>query len=104
MEGWILANSLPTGSNENKTIFESIDWNSQLGQYHFGVSDDNKVQFYVFNNANTYIKGTTTLTPRRWYHLAVSRDSSSNIRLFVNGVLENTTTVSYTHLTLPTSH
>ena len=95
MEGWILANSLPTGSNENKTIFESIDWNSQLGQYHFGVSDDNKVQFYVFNNANTYIKGTTTLTPRRWYHLAVSRDSSSNIRVFVNGVLENTVNNNY---------
>ena len=98
MEGWILANSLPTGSNdydENKTIFESIDWNAQLGQYQFGISNDNKAQFYVYNNANTYIKGTTTLTPRRWYHLAVSRDSSSNIRIFVNGVLENTTNNNY---------
>ena len=92
MEGWILANSLPS---TNKTIFESIDWGAQLGQYQFGVSTDNKVQFYVYNNANTYIKGTTTLTPRRWYHLAVSRDSSSNIRLFVNGVLENTTNNNY---------
>ena len=91
MEGWILANSLPTGSSENKTIFESIDWNAQLGQYQFGISTDNLVQFYVYNNANTYIKGTTTLTPRRWYHLAVSRDSNNDIRLFVNGVLENTT-------------
>ena len=92
------ANSLPTGSNdydENKTIFESIDWNAQLGQYQFGISNDNKADFYVYNNANTYIKGTTTLTPRRWYHLAVSRDSSSNIRIFVNGVLENTTNNNY---------
>ena len=98
MEGWIYANSLPTGSDdysEVKTIFESIDWNSQLGQYQFGISNDNRVQFYVYNNANTYIKGTTTLGIRRWYHLAVSRDSSNDIRLFVNGILETTSNNSY---------
>ena len=44
MEAWVHANSLPTGGdvyNSLDSIFESIDWNSQNGQYSFGISHEN---------------------------------------------------------------
>ena len=94
MEAWVYANSLPTDSgsvyNALDAIFESIDWNSQDGQYSFGISHENKPYFYIFDQSNTFYYGTTVLSTQQWYHLAVSRDGSGNIRLFVNGALEST--------------
>ena len=40
-KAWVYADSLTTDSssyNALDSIFESIDWNSQLGQYSFGIS------------------------------------------------------------------
>ena len=98
MEAWVYANSLTTDSSVYDaldSIFESIDWNSQLGQYSFGISHENKVYFYIFDSSNTFYYGTTVLSTQQWYHLAVSRDGSGNIRLFVDGALESTNSNSY---------
>ena len=98
MEAWVYANSLTTDSssyNALDSIFESIDWNSQLGQYSFGISHENKPYFYIFDGGNRFYYGTTVLSTQQWYHLAVSRDGSGNIRLFVNGELESTNSNSY---------
>ena len=98
IEAWVYANSLPTGNDiysQLDSIFESIDWGSQLGQYSFGISNENKVYFYIFDNNNTFYYGTTVLATQQWYHLAVSRDGSGNIRLFVDGALESTNSNSY---------
>ena len=98
MEAWVYANSLTTDSSEYSaldSIFESIDWNSQDGQYSFGISHENKPYFYIFDQSNTFYYGTTVLSTQQWYHLAVSRDGSGNIRLFVNGALESTNSNSY---------
>ena len=98
MEAWVYADSLTTNSysfNALDSIFESIDWNSQLGQYSFGISHENKLYFYIFDGSNTFYYGTTVLSTQQWYHLAVSRDSSGNIRLFVNGGLESTNNKNY---------
>ena len=98
MEAWVYADSLTTDSymfNALDSIFESIDWNSQNGQYSFGISHENKLYFYIFDGSNTFYYGTTVLSTQQWYHLAVSRDGSGNIRLFVNGELESTNSNSY---------
>ena len=39
---------------------------------------------------------TTTLSLNQWYHVAVSRDSSNNLRMFLNGKLLKTATYSST--------
>ena len=98
MEAWVYANSLTTGNDiysQLDSIFESIDWGSQLGQYSFGISNENKVYFYIFDSNNTFYYGTTVLSTQQWYHLAVSRDGSGNIRLFVDGALEESQSNSY---------
>jgi hypothetical protein len=38
-----------------------------------------------FSNTLTAISGSTSITSGSWYHLAVTRDTSGTIRLFVNG-------------------
>ena len=88
MEAWVYANSLTTGNDvyqDLDCIFESIDWNSQDGQYSFGISHENKPYFYIFDQNNTFYYGNTVLSTHTWYHLLVSRDSSGGIRFFVNG-------------------
>ena len=78
-----------------KTIAESINWNAEIGQYHFGVSANNKFQFYIFDYPssyeNRYYQGDTTIQTGQWYHFMVNRDSSNNIRLYVNGTRQTVT-------------
>jgi len=99
MEAWVYANSLTTDSgnvyNALDSIFESIDWNSQNGQYSFGISHENKPYFYIFDSNNTFVYGNTVLSTNKWYHLLVSRDGSGGIRLFVNGNFDGSTTNTY---------
>ena len=98
MEAWVHAHSLPTDGNQYNaldSIFESIDWNSQNGQYSFGISHENKPYFYIFDGSNTFVYGNTVLSPHKWYHLLVSRDGSGGIRLFVNGSFNGSTSNNY---------
>tara|TARA_B100000003_G_scaffold7272_1_gene6462 strand:+ start:367 stop:3213 length:2847 start_codon:yes stop_codon:yes gene_type:complete len=107
LEAWayfdfLAYDSSPTGSGVDsngrtkiKTIAESINWNAEIGQYHFGVSANNKFQFYIFDYPssyeNRYYQGNTTIQTGQWYHFMVNRDSSNDIRLYVNGTRQTVT-------------
>ena len=84
-----------SGRSQTKTMAESINWNAEVGQYHFGVSSNNKLQFYIFDYPSSYENkfyiGNTTITTGQWYHFMVNRDSSNNIRLYVNGTRQTVT-------------
>ena len=98
MEAWVYANSLSNGNDiyqDLDCIFESIDWNSQNGQYSFGINHENKPYFYIFDGNNTFIYGNTVLSTHTWYHLLVSRDSAGGIRLFVNGSFDGSGSNTY---------
>ena len=54
---------------------------------------DNKVKFRVNDGSVKNVIGTTALSDGTWYHIAGVYDKSAGeIRLYVNGTLENTTT------------
>ena len=58
------------------------------GSYQFEAGNGgNLVQWE--DNSGTVVSSTTTLNLNQWYHVAVSRDSSNNIRLYVNGTKED---------------
>ena len=62
----------------------------------------NIVHFGYYTAYSTYPISMTVsaaLDPNNWYHVAVSRDSSSNIRIFVNGNQVGSTLVNSTSIT-----
>ncbi|MDD5416249.1 MAG: MerR family DNA-binding transcriptional regulator [Candidatus Daviesbacteria bacterium] len=64
------------------------------GTYHFGTTS-NKFSIYLYNTTPTQgsVTGTTTVTNGVWYHVVTTYDGSK-IRIYVNGVEENSTDFS----------
>ena len=52
--------------------------------------DNNKLAFFISNGSITGLAGTSTITPGVWTHVAGTWDGT-DIKVYVNGVLENTT-------------
>ena len=85
--GWFLAESLP-GSAMSVLAKGSPD----LSGYALAIHPTNTLRFLY---GATVTAGTTTLSTATWYHGAIVRDASSDLRLYLNGSLDNTP-VNYT--------
>jgi len=59
-----------------------------VGSYQFEAGNGSNLVQWEDNNG-TVVSSTTTLNLNQWYHVAVSRDNSNNIRLYVNGTKED---------------
>jgi hypothetical protein len=46
--------------------------------------------YFAFNGSPETLNGTTTIVANQWYHIAVSRTAAGVMRLFVDGVQEDT--------------
>jgi hypothetical protein len=77
---------------ESNGSFDSIcSLGTAANSYQFEAGNGgNLVQWETNNGA--VLTSTTTLNLNQWYHVAVSRDSSNNIRLYVDGTKEDQTT------------
>jgi len=91
-ECWIYYNSL--GSNNLFLGVESSYW---VGYNHTGVGGaSDKFVFTIYNGTSWQaVNSSTTPVVGTWYHIAAVKDGTS-LKMFVNGVLENTTTMSGT--------
>ena len=91
-ECWINYNSLP-GNN----LFLGVESSYWVGYNHTGVGGaSNKFVFTIYNGSSWQaVSSSTTPVVGTWYHLAAVKDGTS-LKMFVNGVLENTTTMSGT--------
>jgi hypothetical protein len=96
VEAWVYRTGLGTGAT---TSFESIiggngsafnAWNLYHNQ------TNNRITW--FGDDNVLRETTNTISNSSWNHVAVSRDSSSVLRIFINGVegLSATVTTNYT--------
>lgn len=88
IEAWVYWNINPTtGSSWSNIVSKNGDSGYRL-QHNFG---NTAFEFgLVTNNSNSLTTGTTAPQANRWYYLVGTYDGS-NIRLYVNGVLEATT-------------
>jgi hypothetical protein len=50
-----------------------------------------QLRIYTNTTGSNIISGSTTLSTNTWYHIAVTRDGSNNLKLFLNGTQEGST-------------
>lgn len=61
-----------------------------------GVALDSLERVIVVDNAGTILQGATGLAINAWHHIAVTRDVSNVLRIFINGVVDASVTDSRT--------
>ena len=63
---------------------------------HNGTGYGTTTNLTIYTGATSLI-GTTAVADNNWHHVAVTRDTSNNLRLFVDGSQSGSTTASYTN-------
>ena len=63
---------------------------------HNGTGYGTTTNLTIYTGATTLI-GTTAVADDNWHHVAVTRDTSNNLRLFIDGSQSGSTTASYTN-------
>ena len=60
------------------------------------IDATNMVRFGDRSGSDAYVCSTGPIEKDKWYHIAVTRASASNVKLYINGVLDNSgSTVDY---------
>ncbi|OUU63830.1 MAG: hypothetical protein CBC24_08670 [Candidatus Pelagibacter sp. TMED64] len=89
-EFWLYLNS-STGASQNILDFRN-------GSAGLKIEYDNagRIDVYSEPDSSTVITGSTTISLKIWYHVALTRDSSNNLRLFINGKQDGSTVANHT--------
>ena len=88
LDAWVLFKQLPSAAQHIMTI---IGKGGGGTDFDLQAQQDNKFYFYVA--AGNAVLSTTVIQPNTWYFVAGTWDSTG-LRIYVNGVLENTNPVS----------
>lgn len=94
VEAWVYSNGSQTsnacpvscGSSGSVTNTWQFDANNP--------ASPNKWYFILGNQGSTSVESTNNVTHNQWTHIAVSRDSNNVVRLFIDGVLNDSATIT----------
>ena len=89
IEFWLIIDELKTGEQ----YIITKDQSGTYPYFRFVVKPDGRVSMDLAQSAGygTGVASTTVLSPEQWYHIAFVRSGSDKL-MYVNGILENTTT------------
>ncbi len=83
----------PTGAGSISPLIATASGggsDSWLIRYNYLGTRNIVFYTYAYSDSTPYLNSTTTqLTENEWNHVAITRDNSDNMRLFINGVLAN---------------
>jgi len=101
IECWVYAISI--GSSQ--TIFENSHWDiGQNGGFRVRINTSGYIVLDAstgtFNTYPTVTTSSSGIVAKRWSHVAITRDGSNSVRVFVNGALVNTPTTYASSLSL----
>jgi len=86
IEAWVKPRQVGGDIFHNRN--DSTGWSTSLLGYKSG-----KLNFYVYGSS--YLASPNNTSANAWTHVAASRDSSGNLKLYENGILVNSGSGSY---------
>ena len=100
LEAWVNYSSFTNasfvnGANSSPSLIGNMLPTSGINYWSFGPTTTGVLAFYYFSGGGNTISTTATLSTNTWTHIAVTCDAT-NIRLFINGTLSQTTALSGT--------
>ena len=100
IRAWVYPTALSSAYNH---VFDTRP-NSDVTGFSWGVESDGQIFFYSVNAFRIQNAGAAGVVPlNAWSHICVTRDSSNNLKAFVNGVQVGSTvsgwTANYTQTT-----
>lgn len=101
IEYWIYPNAFNSSTNGGSNVFSQATPASTGEYFSFGPRASGVVVFYYYNGAAQTIT-SGSISTGTWTHLAATYEKSSNtLRIFINGTLTTSTTISGTPLLGP---
>jgi hypothetical protein len=82
IEAWIYTNKVNTSTNQ--MIYSQYN-TSDSNRFTININTSNKL---TITHPSGNITGATTVPPYQWNHIAVTRDASNTLRIFLNGVID----------------
>ena len=96
IEYWVYPNAFASSANGGSNVYSQSDPASTSEYFSFGPRASGVVVWYYYNGA-VQIVTSGTISTGVWTHLAWTYQKASNtMRIFINGVLNTTTTISGT--------
>jgi hypothetical protein len=98
LEAWVNFNRLPSAANHIMAIAGRSGDGTDLD---LQAETDNKFKFYIGIGAPNVAISNTVAETNKWYHIVGTYQANDNVKIYVNGVLEKTTSISITRDTNP---
>lgn len=79
-------------TSANRRIMQKGDLTGSWTINQGWSSIDNKIDFGIYDGSWENLHGNTALTGSTWYHVAITYDSSKQVKIYLNGVLDKSGT------------
>ena len=96
LEFWLYSRAFRVGTNNTPCVFFHGTGSNATSYWGFGTNTSGNLIFYYNNGSAQTITASTAMYTNNWYHCAFYKDNSGNIKIYLNGVQDASTTVSGT--------
>jgi len=94
VEYWMNADAFSSSANGGSSVLGVSNPTTTSEYWSFGTKSTGEVIFYYYNGSVVIETTGVTLTKGQWYHLALVHDGSNGFKIFVNGLLVKSGTIS----------
>ena len=93
IEAWVNFDILPSDVGHIMEIASRSGGGTDLD---LQAEPDNRIKFFIGPGSPNVVVSNTVVEIDKWYHVAATYQAGSNMKIYVNGALEKTTTISIT--------